>query len=168
MWLKSTIVRTKHENERTITRGQGRNREVGSEGRLWETCELMDKNRIEGRRDAVSWHNTAKPIGSRTEVNAAVVQGSIVLLPGEASTECVDRFESTDKIGAPHAVMCVVSVEESAEAIVVASESASSRRSRLAGSGEDCGQPWRLKGRAGGGATTELRSTHLGRGFDWR
>ena len=29
--------------KRTITRGQGRNREVGSEGRLWETCELMDK-----------------------------------------------------------------------------------------------------------------------------
>ncbi|MEM7790380.1 MAG: hypothetical protein AAF546_03170 [Verrucomicrobiota bacterium] len=37
------------------------------------TCELMKKNRIEGRRAAVSWHSLAKPIGSRTEVNAAVV-----------------------------------------------------------------------------------------------
>ena len=133
-------------NERTITRSQGRNREVGSEGRLWETCELMDKNRIEGRRGVVSWLNTAKPLGSRTEVNAAVVQGSIVFLPGEASTECVDRFQSTDKIDASHAAMYVVSAEESAEAIVVASESVSSRR-RVNPSGEDYGKLWRSKGR---------------------
>jgi len=106
----------------------------------------MDKNRIEGRRGVVSWLNTAKPIGSRTEVNAAVVQGSIVFLPGEASTECVDRFQSTDKIDASHAAMYVVSAEESAEAIVVASESVSSRR-RVNPSGEDYGQLWRSKGR---------------------
>ncbi len=130
MWLKSTIVRTNHENERTITRGQGRNREVGSEGRLWETCELMDKNRIKGRRDVVSWHNAAKPFGLRTEVNAAVVQGSTVLLPGEASVECVDRFKSTVMVDATRAVMYVLSTEESADAIVVVSESVSSRRSR--------------------------------------
>jgi len=30
-----------------------------------------------------SWHNTAKPTGSSTEVNAAVVQGSNTLLSGE-------------------------------------------------------------------------------------
>ena len=31
----------------------------------------------------MSWHNTAKPIGPATEVNAAVVQGSNTLLSGE-------------------------------------------------------------------------------------
>ena len=30
-------------------------------GRLAENGEAMDKKRIEGRRDATSWHNTAKP-----------------------------------------------------------------------------------------------------------
>ena len=75
MWLKSITIRTKYENERTITRIQGRNCEVGSEGRPWKTCKLMNKNRTEGRRFAVSWHHTAKPSGSHTEVNAAVWAG---------------------------------------------------------------------------------------------
>ena len=43
----------------------------------------MDKNRIEGRHGTTSWHNTAKSSGLPVEVNAAVVQGSIVQLPGE-------------------------------------------------------------------------------------
>lgn len=106
----------------------------------------MNKNRIEGRRGVVSWHNTAKPLGSRTEVNAAVVQGSIVSLPGEASAKCVDRFKSTVKIDAPRAVMYVVLAEESAEAIVVAPESVSSRR-RVDPSGEERGKSVRSKGR---------------------
>ena len=45
----------------------------------------MDKNRIEGRYGTTSWHNTAKSSGLPVEVNAAVVQGSIVQLPGEIS-----------------------------------------------------------------------------------
>ena len=43
----------------------------------------MDKNRIEGRHGTTSWHNTAKSSGLPVEVNAAVVQESIVPLPGE-------------------------------------------------------------------------------------
>jgi hypothetical protein len=43
----------------------------------------MNKNRIEGRYGATSWHNTAKSIGLPVEVNAEVVQGSNVFLPGE-------------------------------------------------------------------------------------
>jgi len=43
----------------------------------------MNKNRIEGRRGTTSWHNTAKSSGLPVEVNAVVVQGSIVPLPGE-------------------------------------------------------------------------------------
>ncbi len=43
----------------------------------------MDKNRIEGRHGATSWHNTAKSSGVPVEVNAAAVQRSNVPLPGE-------------------------------------------------------------------------------------
>jgi hypothetical protein len=48
-----------------------------------QTCKPMNKNRIEGRHGTTSWHNTAKSSGLPVEVNAAVVQGSIVQLPGE-------------------------------------------------------------------------------------
>jgi len=43
----------------------------------------MDKNRIEGRHGAMSWHNTAKSPGMPVEVNAAAVRRSNVQLPGE-------------------------------------------------------------------------------------
>ena len=147
MWLKSAIVRTKHEkNERTITRSQGRNREVGSEGRLWETCELMNKNRIEGRRVAVNWHHTAKPFGSRTEVNAAVVQGSIECLPREASTGSGYGLKSAKRIVAlPVAIPGVLPVEESAEGEVVASQPVSSGVSLICG--EEYGKAMRSKAR---------------------
>ena len=45
----------------------------------------MDKNRIEGRHGAMSWHNTAKSIGMPVEVNPAAVRWSNVPLPGEIS-----------------------------------------------------------------------------------
>ena len=79
----------------------------------------MNKNCIEGRRGLVSWHNTAKPFGSATEVNAAVVQGSTVFLPGEASLPCVAWFKSTTKGIAVRSVMFALCNEESAEGIVV-------------------------------------------------
>ena len=43
----------------------------------------MDKNRIEGRHGAMSWHHTAKSLGLPVEVNAAVAQESNAFLPGE-------------------------------------------------------------------------------------
>jgi hypothetical protein len=45
----------------------------------------MDKNRIEGRHGAMSWHNTAKSAGMPVEVNAAAVRRSNVQLitPGD-------------------------------------------------------------------------------------
>lgn len=43
----------------------------------------MNKNRIEGRHGATSWHNTAKSIGMPVEVNSAAVRWSNVQLPGE-------------------------------------------------------------------------------------
>ena len=55
------------------------------EGRLGENRELMEKNRIEGRQGATSWHNTAKSFGMPLEVNSAAVRWSNVQLPGEIS-----------------------------------------------------------------------------------
>jgi len=63
-------------HEETTTRSQLREGDRPGGGRLWETCELMNKNRIEGRHGAMSWHNTAKSTGLPVEVNAAVAQGS--------------------------------------------------------------------------------------------
>jgi hypothetical protein len=48
-----------------------------------QTCEPMDKNRMEGRYGTTSWHNTAKSSGLPVELNAVVAQESIVPLPGE-------------------------------------------------------------------------------------
>jgi hypothetical protein len=133
-------------NERTITRGQVRRREAGCEGRLWETCELMDKNCIEGRRNVMSWHNTAKSFGSLTEVNAVVAQGSTVFLPGEASLWSIGRFQTTAQTRALCAVMhSVLPDEESAEGIVVSSEPVTSER--LLGVSEECGQQTGSKAR---------------------
>lgn len=69
----------------TTTRGQARKGDRPREGRLWESCEPMDKNRIEGRHGAMSWHNTAKSFGMPVEVNPAAVRWSNVPLPGEIS-----------------------------------------------------------------------------------
>ena len=72
-------------NEETTTRGQARKGDRPREGRLWENRELMDKNRIEGRHGAISWHNTTKSSGMPVEVNSAAVRWSNVQLPGEIS-----------------------------------------------------------------------------------
>jgi len=69
----------------TTTRGQARKGDRPREGRLWENRELMNKNRIEGRHGAMSWHNTAKSSGMPVEVNPAAVRWSNVQLPGEIS-----------------------------------------------------------------------------------
>ena len=82
---------TKQENEETTTRGQARKGDRPREGRLWENRELMDKNRIEGRHGAMSWHNTAKSTGMPVEVNPAAVRWSNVQLPGEISPAQADE-----------------------------------------------------------------------------
>ena len=105
---------------------------------------------------AMSWHNTAKSFGSLSEVNAAVVQGSTVFLPGEASFERVTRLQSAAKCFAPRAVMYVVSTEESADGIVVVSEPVSSRC--LLGVVEDCGKLVRSKARTWRASVNRIQS----------
>jgi hypothetical protein len=68
----------------------------------------MNKNLIQGRRDGVSWHNTAKPTGEIVPVNQAAVRGRTVLLPGE--------------------VLMLRGVKKSAEVIVVTCRPGAGRR----------------------------------------
>ena len=83
--------------KQTTTRGQADEGDRLREGRLWEIREPMDKNRVEGRHGATSWHNTAKSPGMPVEVNAAAVRRSNVPLPGETSRPSV-REESAEVI----------------------------------------------------------------------
>lgn len=109
MGFKSLVGIPEHENEETTTRGQARKGDRPREGRLWENRELMDKNRIEGRHGAMSWHNTAKSSGMPVEVNPAAVRWSNVPLPGEPERSGDSRRQISPAQAA----------EKSAEIIVV-------------------------------------------------
>ena len=53
------------------------------ERRLVETGEPMEKKRIEGRRGGRAGTTQRSPLVQAAEVNASVVSGSIVFLPGK-------------------------------------------------------------------------------------
>ena len=78
--FKSPVYRMK--TEKTI-RGQLREGDRSWEGRLGESRRPMNKNLIRGRRDRLSWHNTAKACHSVPEVNEAVRWRRFSSLPGE-------------------------------------------------------------------------------------
>jgi hypothetical protein len=44
--------------KKLLSEANSEQRDLSGEGRLGENRELMDKNRIEGRHGAMSWHNT--------------------------------------------------------------------------------------------------------------
>jgi hypothetical protein len=99
---KPNMISNEHGN---ISRSQGGPGDRPAERRLRENREPMNKNRIEGRRDRASWHNTAKPFGWVSEVNAAVVRGRTASLPGEtcparAGQESAAAIVVCDKPGA--------------------------------------------------------------------
>jgi len=71
----------------------------------------------------------SKAYGSVPEVNHGVVCRNSVFLPGEISSPCVVRFQSTVKDDAVHVVICALSDEESAAGIVVTEPRAMSRLS---------------------------------------
>lgn len=56
---------------KSISREQGRNREIGSEGSLRQSRETMDKNAIQGPASGASQHHMAKPAGLGGRVNGA-------------------------------------------------------------------------------------------------
>ncbi len=67
----------------TTSQGQGRHREVGSEGSRRQNREPTNRNRIQGRYAGASGPRITKPRYPRVQVNAAVVRGKITLLSGE-------------------------------------------------------------------------------------
>lgn len=71
----------------------------------------------------------SEALGSVPEVNHGVVHRNNVFLPGEGSSRRSGGFKSTREVRAPVAAMrLAVWDEESAESVVVVSESVSSRR----------------------------------------
>ena len=105
--------------ERSTSRGQGREGDRASEGRLCENHEPMDKNLIEGRSDLVSWHNTAKPFVSVREVNEVVVWWRTALLPGEWERSGHSLPQAARRASAARQICRERSGQKSAEAIVV-------------------------------------------------
>ena len=70
----------------------------------------------------------SEALGSIPEVNHGVVYQNSVFLPGEASLPGFVRFKTTAEDGAALSEMSMLRSEESAESIVVVSESVSNRR----------------------------------------
>ena len=87
---------------RSTSRSQGRQGDRASEGRLCENHEPMNKNPIQGRSGAVSWHNTAKPFVSARQVNGAVVWWRTAFLPGPTSPCGLRRV--FEEISSPSAI----------------------------------------------------------------
>lgn len=48
-----------------------------------QTCEVTNRNCIEGLACGASWHMTTKPFGAVSKVNAALVHGKMMFLLGE-------------------------------------------------------------------------------------
>ena len=65
------------------TRGQLHDREGLWEGRLWENCQLTNRNLIRGLWSGTRWHNTSKSYHSTLQINEAVGQWRFQCLPSE-------------------------------------------------------------------------------------
>src|SRR5690606_10368168 len=72
--------------EESTTRSQLREGDRAWESRLWKSHQAMNKNLLRGRRDQVSWHNTAKPRVSVPEVKGVLGWRRFPLLCGETSS----------------------------------------------------------------------------------
>jgi len=89
--FKPSVYRMKIEEQKKLltmkrtTRGQLRKGDQSWEGRLWESCQAMNKNLIRGRQSGARWHNTSKPCHLALEVNEAFGRWRIKCLPREIS-----------------------------------------------------------------------------------
>ena len=87
----------------------------------------------------------SEDLSSVPEVNCEAVHRNNVFLPGEASPPCIVRFKAIIRDDAALAAMSALRGEESAESIVVASESVSN--CYPLGTGEERGKALRSKAR---------------------
>jgi len=74
------------------TRSQLHDREGLWEGRLWEICQLTNRNLIRGRASGTRWHNISKSYHSARTINGAVGQRRFQCLPMEISRTCDASF----------------------------------------------------------------------------
>ena len=87
---------------KSISRGQGRGREVGSERSRRQTRETMNKNVIQGLVSGAIHLHMAKPSGSGHRVNDAFARGKLMLLSGEASGPRVSSLTRSSRVGNDH------------------------------------------------------------------
>ncbi len=59
-----------------------------------QTCELTNRNCIEGLACGASRHMTTKPFGTVGKVNAAVVHGKTMFLLGEICFTCSAKLQT--------------------------------------------------------------------------
>ena len=108
------------------TRSQLRKGDRPWGGRLWEICQLTNRNLIRGRRDGLSGHNITKTLYSVPQVNEAVGQRRFQCLPTEISSTC----GGSDPTALGVEMLQVIG-EKSAEVIVVGELSLRSNRLTL-------------------------------------
>ena len=117
--FKSPVYRMNIEEQKKLltmkstTRGQLRKGDRPWEGRLWETCQTMNKKLIRGRLGGMRWHNTPKSCHSTQEVNETFGQWRLQRLPMEISSTCGRVFAA-----AHWSEMASVIGEKSAEVIL--------------------------------------------------
>ena len=104
------------------TRSQLRKSDRPWGGRLWEICQLTNRNLIKGRRDGLSGHNITKILHSVPQVNEAVGQRRSQCLPTVISSTCGVLTNT-----ASHVAIHGMIDEKSAEVIVDYEEMRSNR-----------------------------------------
>ena len=98
---------------KSTTRSQLRKGDRPWEGRLWESCQTMNKKLIRGRLGGMRWHNTPKFRHSTQEVNETFGQRRFRRLPMEISSAC-----GCPRVAAHSPAMAGVIGEKSAEVIL--------------------------------------------------
>jgi len=96
------------------TRSQLREGDRSWKGRLWEICQLTNRNLIRGRWGGTRWHNISKSCHSTLEINEAVGQRRFQCLPSEISQACVPCKRKASSVETRW-----MTREKSAEAIVI-------------------------------------------------
>jgi len=84
---------------KSTSRGQGRSREAGSERSRRQTRGATNRNIVKGLGSGAKHLHMAKPIGSGSRVNGALVRGKLMSLSGEASAPRVPSLTGSSRVG---------------------------------------------------------------------
>ena len=84
---------------KSISRGQGRSREAGSERSRRQTRGATNRNIVKGLAARTSHHHMTKSLGSGCRVDGALVRGKLMPLSGEASGPRVPSLMGSSRVG---------------------------------------------------------------------